>query len=158
MLRNQHLSPVFTHITHKSILRKQTLQNNFKITFDISKNWEDWLPLLASFLCTQQPPRGWQTADYSSAGLLEWVVYRGHSIGEQKHAKAKRSHVQRAGISLSTMTQQPLNLFNTRRLQPERVLCCSQELSTAKYLLCCSALHSQSLPQPNGDSPHMVLD
>lgn len=57
------------------------------------------------------------------AGLLEWRVYRGHSIGEQKHAKAKRSHVQRAGISLSTMTQQPLNLLNTHRLQPERVLC-----------------------------------
>lgn len=91
------------------------------------------------------PPCSWQTpADYSTAGLLEWIVYRGHSIGEQKHAKAKKSHVQRAGISVSTMTQQPLNLFNTHRLQPERVLCSSREPSTAKYLLCCSAL----IPNP----------
>lgn len=118
------------------------------MTFPNTKKWEDWFPLQASFLCTQEPPSGWQTpGDYSTAGLLEWIVYRGHSIGEQKHAKAKKSHVQRAGISLSTMTQKPLNLFNTSRLQPERVLCSSQELSTAKYLLCCSALHSQSLPQ-----------
>lgn len=96
----------------------------------------------------QEPLSGGQTPeDYSTTGFLEWIVYRRHSIGEQRHAKAKKSHVQRAGISLSTMTLQPLNLFNTRRLQPERVLCSSRELSTAKYLLCCSALHSHSLSQ-----------
>ena len=83
--------------------------------------------------------------DYSTAGWLKCLVYRDHSTGERKHAKAKKSHVQRAGLSLSTMTQQPLNLFNTRGLQPEWALCSSQELSKAKYLLCCSALHSQSL-------------
>lgn len=70
--------------------------------------------------------------------VAEWRVYRGHSIKEPKHAKAKRSHVHRARISLSTMTQQPLNLFNTHGLQAERLLCGSREPSRAKYLLCCS--------------------
>lgn len=68
----------------------------------------------------------------------QWRVYRGHSIKEPKHAKAKRSHVHRATISLSTMTQQPLNLFNTHCFQAERLLCGSREPSRAKYLLCCS--------------------
>ena len=129
-----------TSVSHQTNTFQQLLR------FAITKNSLP-LPLhimsLCVCVCTQRSPSGWQTpADYSTAGWLEWIVYRGHSIGEQKHAKAKRSHVQRAGISLSTMTQKPLNLFNTHRLQPERVLCSSQELSTAKYLLCCSAPHS----------------
>lgn len=65
------------------------------------------------------------------------------STGEQKHAKAKRSRVHRAGISVSTMTQQPLNLFKTAGLEAERVLRSSRELSTAKYLL---LLFSSPLP------------
>lgn len=65
--------------------------------------------------------------------VAEGRVYRGHSIKEPKHAKAKRSHVHRA-----RMTQQPLNLFNTHGLQAERLLCGSREPSRAKYLLCCS--------------------
>lgn len=75
---------------------KQLLRYNTK---NIAKNWEDYTLLQAPFLCTHRPPSGWQTPeDYSTAGLLEWIVYREHSIGEQKHAKAKKSHVQRAGI------------------------------------------------------------
>lgn len=143
---NQPLSVIFFLYAHVFPWKTNAIKQLLRLNLLSTKNGRDWLPLQASCVCKQEPPSGWQTpADYSTAGLLEWIVYRGHSIGEQKHAKAKKSHVQRAGISLSTMTQQPLNLFNTRRLQPERVLCSSRELSTAKYLLCCSALQSQSL-------------
>lgn len=89
--------------------------------------------------------------------VAEWRVYRGHSIKEPKHAKAKRSHVHRARISLSTMTQQPLNLFNTQRLQAESLLCGSREPSRAKYLLCCSD-DPQSSSQLRHHRPAWVQD
>lgn len=71
---------------------------------------------------------GAQTAaDYSSAGFARAASSTEATRLESKNTQNQREVMSKgAGISVSTMTQQPLNLFNTRGLQPERVLCSSE--------------------------------
>lgn len=84
--------------------------------------------------------------------LLEW---RGTRFGEQQHAKAKRSHVQRAGIFSCPQwpRSKPLNLFNTPQASAQRGSSCSLQppraLHCQIFTLVCSALRA---PIPSSDT------